>query len=93
MGCQRDVAAKIIEQGGDYILALKGNQESLYEQARCYLDEALELARTLGNYHEQESKGHGRHEIRRCWVMDEVEELAGRRGEMAGVTQRGGRGA
>lgn len=74
MGCQRDVAAKIIEQGGDYILALKGNQESLYEQARCYLDEALELARTLGNYHEQESKGHGRHEIRRCWVMDEVEE-------------------
>ena len=73
MGCQREVAAKIIERDGDYVLALKGNQGNLYEQVRCYLDEALELACTLGNYHEEESSGHGRHEIRRCWAMDELE--------------------
>ena len=76
MGCQRDVVAKIIEQGGDYVLALKGNQGSLNEQVRCYFDESLELARELGNYHEEQGKGkeHGRHEIRRCWAMDEVDE-------------------
>jgi predicted transposase YbfD/YdcC len=76
MGCQREVAAKIIEQGGDYVLALKGNQGNLNEQVRCYFDESLELARELGNYHEERGKGkeHGRHEIRRCWAMDEVDE-------------------
>jgi predicted transposase YbfD/YdcC len=31
MGCQRDVAAKIVEKKADYILALKGNQGTLHE--------------------------------------------------------------
>lgn len=74
MGCQREVAAKIVERGGDYILALKGNQGNLHGQVCVYLDEALELARVLGNYHEEKGRGHGRHEIRRCWVMDELGE-------------------
>lgn len=43
MGCQREVATKIIERGGDYILALKGNQGSLHEQVYRYIDEALDL--------------------------------------------------
>src|SRR5205085_9187427 len=30
MGCQKEIAAKIIDKGGDYVLALKGNQESLH---------------------------------------------------------------
>jgi predicted transposase YbfD/YdcC len=72
MGCQREVAAKIIARGGDYVLALKGNQGNLHEQTRCYLDEAYELARALGHYHEEKSTGHGRREIRRCWAMDEL---------------------
>src|SRR5271165_7100345 len=29
MGCQKEIAAKIVEKGGDYVLALKGNQENL----------------------------------------------------------------
>lgn len=72
MGCQREVAEKIIAQGGDYLLALKGNQSNLHEQVRCYLDEACELAREEKKYHEEETSGRGRHEIRRCWVMDDL---------------------
>jgi predicted transposase YbfD/YdcC len=33
MGCQRDIAAVIIEKGADYLLAVKGNQGSLQEDA------------------------------------------------------------
>jgi predicted transposase YbfD/YdcC len=72
MGCQREVAQKVVERGGDYILALKGNQESLHQQVSHYLDTGLELAKAEGNYHEEESCGHGRKEVRRCWVTDDV---------------------
>ena len=34
MGCQRDIAAQIHQQGGDYLLAVKGNQPSLQRQLR-----------------------------------------------------------
>jgi predicted transposase YbfD/YdcC len=73
MGCQREVASKVVAQGGDYVLALKDNQPSLHQQVSYYLDGALELARAEGKYHEEASKGHGRHEVRRCWVMDDLE--------------------
>jgi predicted transposase YbfD/YdcC len=33
MGCQKEIASKIIEKEADYILALKGNQGHLLEQA------------------------------------------------------------
>jgi predicted transposase YbfD/YdcC len=33
MGCQREIAARIIEKGGDYLLAVKGNQGCLEEDA------------------------------------------------------------
>lgn len=74
MGCQREVAQKIVAQGGDYLLAIKGNQESLHQQVSHYLDTGLALAKTEGNYHEEEGRGHGRHEVRRCWVSDEMGE-------------------
>ena len=31
MGCQREIAKQIVNQGGDYVFALKGNQGGLYE--------------------------------------------------------------
>ncbi len=42
MGCQTEIAAQIIDQGGDYLLALKGNQASVrirsdYSQYRANL--------------------------------------------------------
>ena len=40
MGCQREIAAQIHEGKGDYVLALKGNQEHLYEDAQAAFEPA-----------------------------------------------------
>ncbi|CAH9053891.1 hypothetical protein PSECIP111854_01259 [Pseudoalteromonas sp. CIP111854] len=34
MGCQTDIAEKIIDKGGDYLLALKANQSTLFEAVK-----------------------------------------------------------
>jgi hypothetical protein len=41
MGCQRDIAQNIIDQGGHYIFALKGNQSSLQEDVQTFLDDVI----------------------------------------------------
>jgi len=47
LNCQRAIARQIVEQGGDYVLALKGNQGNLHEDVRRYLDDpAAETATT-----------------------------------------------
>ena len=45
MGCQRDIAAKIIERKGHYCLAVKGNQENLHEQLKAAFEKAMSLDR------------------------------------------------
>jgi len=65
MGTQTSIAKKIIDNGGDYILAVKGNQGSLEEEvhATCNINSPVsDLTR--------EEKGHGRIETRRCEVFD-----------------------
>src|SRR5262249_30424684 len=42
MGCQKEIAAKIVEKGADYVLALKGNQGSLKEDVELFFDEQRE---------------------------------------------------
>ncbi len=76
MGCQRDIAAQILRQKGDYLLAVKDNQPTLFAAVTALLDEGL-LDRFKGmnhGYHEsfQDKNSHGRVETRRVWVTDEV---------------------
>jgi predicted transposase YbfD/YdcC len=80
LGCQKVVAQKILARGGDYVLALKSNQPTLYDHARALLDEAILEWRDgkVGLKHEtyQEVEGdHGRIETRICWVTPEVRHL------------------
>ena len=35
LNCQRTIAPKVTEQGGDCVLALKGNQDCLHDDVRC----------------------------------------------------------
>lgn len=65
MGCQSDIAADVVARGGDYLLAVKGNQGLLYRGLKaCFSDESLErLVNTT------ENSGHGRIEKRVCEVM------------------------
>lgn len=61
-GCQRDIAEKIIDGGGDYILALKGNQGTLHREVQDYIVTHMEndFADVAARKHEEVVKGHGR---------------------------------
>jgi len=62
MGCQRDIAEQIIDQGGDYSLGLKGNQGDLHEATEDFFKTAQE-ADFKGvdySYYEEVDKEHGR---------------------------------
>lgn len=86
IGCQRDIAQKILDGNGDYILALKDNQPSLHEEVKLLFDEAIErnFERMGYDVHEQTEKGHGRIETRKVWVTREVDWLR-ERGDWPGL--------
>src|SRR5712671_5022080 len=44
LNCQRDIAQQIVDQGGDYALALKGNQGTLHADVSLYLDDPARQA-------------------------------------------------
>ena len=80
LGCQRAIAAQMIAQGGDYVLALKGNQSGLYDTVRQFFDYAQtrQFNGISHRYHETVEGDHGRVEVRRYWTVDQIEWLANR---------------
>ncbi len=73
MGCQKEIARKIINEGGDYILALKDNQKHLAERVELFFTDALRNKRfhpCLRRYETLE-KDHGRIERRKYHLVDE----------------------
>jgi predicted transposase YbfD/YdcC len=78
MGCQREVAARIVDGGADYVLALKDNQPTLRGLVAHHFAVAAAEGPT-GLPHDRAAtvgKGHGRLEIRRCWATEAPEVLA-----------------
>ena len=71
MGCQKDIAKKIVEGGGDYILPVKGNQEHLQADIEAAVINVLEMGVEGRDYEsfETEEKGHGRHEKRHYTIL------------------------
>lgn len=61
MGCQTKVAKQILDQGGDYMLSLKGNQGNLHKDVKLFF-EAESTCPAVG--HESYDGGHGRIETR-----------------------------
>ena len=66
MGCQTEIARKIIDRGADYCLAVKGNQPTLHQGIVDFFKEHMddEFRRTSARHHETNEKGHGREEYR-----------------------------
>jgi predicted transposase YbfD/YdcC len=77
MGTQTAIAQEIVARGGDYILSLKGNQGNLHEDVQQLFDWArqTQFKDIAHEYHQKVEKGHGRIEIRRYWLLAEVEHL------------------
>src|SRR3977135_2180285 len=46
LNCQRETAQQIIDQGGNYVMALKGNQGTLHADVSTFLDDAKAEATT-----------------------------------------------
>ena len=71
MGCQTAIAEQIIDQGGDYLLAVKGNQKHLYEDIQHLFKHAVAKNFLTDGFDEERTvnKGHGRLEIRHCQVI------------------------
>ncbi|NJL89078.1 MAG: ISAs1 family transposase [Coleofasciculaceae cyanobacterium SM2_1_6] len=79
MGCQTKIAETIINQGGDYVLALKANQGNLHED----VTQLFKLAHQQNfkdiehDFSQTIDKGHGRIEIRKYWLMGQTQYLLG----------------
>ena len=81
MGCQTEIARVIVEQQADYVLAVKGNQPTLYEGIREHFSDHLEddFARVKVSRHRTRERGHGRQEMREYLVCPVPDELPDRK--------------
>jgi predicted transposase YbfD/YdcC len=79
MGTQKAIAAQIVDSKADYVLALKGNQETLHQEVIDYIDEQAknDFADVKARRHVTQEKGHGRQEIRSYIQMPVPEDLRG----------------
>ncbi len=77
MGCQRAIAARILDKQADYVLALKGNQDSLHDDVALYFEEqsACDFRDIDVDTHETVEKSHGRIETRTCRVVSDIDWL------------------
>ena len=86
MGCQREIARKITDKGADYVLSLKGNQTTLHDEVKYWMDEAIagNIREAKLSHYRKVNKGHGRVETREVWSSQDVGWFADR-GKWAGL--------
>lgn len=75
LNCQKDIAAEIVNQKADYVLALKENHKNLYADVELYFQSFAERCESTPEVLE---KGHGRIETRRYWIEKNIDWLAHR---------------
>ena len=74
MGTQTAIAGQIILKGGDYVLAVKGNQGTTYEDMRLSAEDTVFLneLKKKGWYKKTTEKAHGQIEIREYWQCSDL---------------------
>ena len=70
-GCQKKIVRKILKRGAGYIISLKGNQSTMHDEIRAFMQDPafkarFKKAKTVDN-------GHGRVETRTCWQTDDID--------------------
>jgi predicted transposase YbfD/YdcC len=80
IGCQAEIAEKIVEGKADYVLAVKANQPTLHEGIVEFFLGHMEddFVRVKASRHETVEEGHGRSEHRTYYVCDAPEDLPDR---------------
>lgn len=72
LSCQRDIARQIVDQGGDYALALKGNQGTIHADVRLFLEDPGAAKHISEPMVEAD---HGRIETRVAAICDDIDWL------------------
>jgi predicted transposase YbfD/YdcC len=77
-GCQKKIVRQIVDQGGDYVLGLKGNQGTLHKETQtlfdqCMTDDCRGIAYSTATTID---KDHGRIEERQIWATSDIEWFA-----------------
>jgi predicted transposase YbfD/YdcC len=73
-GCQKKIIEDIIDKGGDYVAAVKGNQPNLFKSVSSFFKKA-EMEQLNGSdfdFFSSETEGHGRHEFRCCFSTENI---------------------
>jgi predicted transposase YbfD/YdcC len=80
LNCQKNIAKEIREADADYVLALKGNHGTAYEEVKTFLEDARHrgFAGVAHDFVETVDKEHGRLEIRRYWISEQIHWFADR---------------
>jgi predicted transposase YbfD/YdcC len=80
MGCQTEIAEQIVRQGGDYVLAVKGNQPKLHQAIDAFFEEQLadDCQSVPCRRHESHEKNRGRTESRYYYLAKLPEEFSER---------------
>lgn len=86
MGCQKEIARTIVEQGADYVLALKDNHATLRAEVKLLFDALTTTGLTdvSCDYYQSVDADHGRIETRRYWLTGDIECL-GVKGSWANI--------
>jgi predicted transposase YbfD/YdcC len=78
MGCQRAIAAQIVEKRGHYVLSVKENHPTLHEHIEGFFADAGRTQRPIDDpaprveTHQEVDAGHGRVETRTCWFSRDL---------------------
>lgn len=75
MGTQKEIAEKIIEKKADYVLSVKKNEPTMYEDIRYFMEEEgkCQFAGVAHEFFRTQNKGHGRIEKREYYLFNEIE--------------------
>ncbi|MCI5221128.1 MAG: ISAs1 family transposase [Candidatus Electrothrix sp. AR4] len=76
MGCQKKIAEQIIDQGGDYVFGLKGNQGNLHKEVEEFFTGDDEQYVDSFDFFTEEDKSHGRKTVRRYYTSDALEGIS-----------------
>lgn len=81
MGCQKKIAAAIMEKKADYVLSLKENQPQLYGDVKLYMDDIIQSGKENEDfyYHDTIDADHGRIETRKYWITSDIDWLHNRK--------------
>ena len=76
-GCQKEIAKKIVENEGDYVFSLKGNQGSLHVDIKLAFDRMQTeiLTEKTDVFFETVDADHGHIEVRKYWITENIEWL------------------